>query len=478
MPAFRTVLLAIASLGFSAQLAGAADEPALGLVDLRPRIGASDLAQVTIELTEGGTTQVPLPDTKNTKTKDLPFSVSATLKYDEHRFAPTQGDITQGDITQGDIVTRAVRYFDKAEATIQVDAESTSPTLSDDRRLIVADAQGGRVVLTSPRGPLAREELDLVEVAGDSLVVDRLLPKEPVAADATWNDDPAVMAALLDVDSVASCEVSSTLDKFNADFALVRIAGSVVGAVDGAATELQIRGVYLFDRKIHRVTKLNLAIKEKRSVGGATRGLDSVAKLRLTVLPIESSEGLTPAAIATIPPTATAATSTGKRRIDLLLYNAERQGFRILHDRGWYVTTKEREATTLRRVDQGDVVAQCTITSLPAKAAGRQTTLEEFEKDIRFALRENFGELVSSREWTNAYHHSCLEVVLRGKVEDVPVEWHYYLVAPESGPRVSVAVTIEGPMVERLAGADRTLVNGIQLAPPQSKLAGKETDRR
>ena len=68
--------------------------------------------------------------------------------------------------------------------------------------------------------------------------------------------------------------------------------------------------------------------------------------------------------------------------------------------------------------------------------------------------------------------------MLRGKVEEVPVEWHYYLVAPESGPRVSVAVTIEGPMVDRLAGADRALVNGIQLAPPQSKVAGKETDDR
>jgi hypothetical protein len=125
----------------------------------------------------------------------------------------------------------------------------------------------------------------------------------------------------------------------------------------------------------------------------------------------------------------------------------------------------------MRRVERGDVLAQCTITSLPAKSAGRQTTLEEFERDIRYSLRENFGQLVSSRQWTNAFKHHCLEVVVRGTAEEVPVEWHYYLVAPESGNRVSVAVTIDGQMVERLASVDRALVNAIQLVPPAGRVA-------
>jgi hypothetical protein len=58
-----------------------------------------------------------------------------------------------------------------------------------------------------------------------------------------------------------------------------------------------------------------------------------------------------------------------------------------------------------------------------------------------------------------------LRCVVRGTAEDVPIEWHYYLVAPESGNRVSIAVTIQDDMVQRLATADRTLVNSVELLP-------------
>jgi hypothetical protein len=56
-------------------------------------------------------------------------------------------------------------------------------------------------------------------------------------------------------------------------------------------------------------------------------------------------------------------------------------------------------------------------------------------------------------------------------VDDVPVEWHYYLVAPESGPRVSAAFTIDGQMGDRLGNADRVLVNAIELVPVANKVA-------
>jgi hypothetical protein len=45
----------------------------------------------------------------------------------------------------------------------------------------------------------------------------------------------------------------------------------------------------------------------------------------------------------------------------------------------------------------------------------------------------------------------------------MPVEWHYYLVAPDSGHRVSLAFMMEGPMVERLNQSDRQLVESIEL---------------
>ena len=251
------------------------------------------------------------------------------------------------------------------------------------------------------------------------------------------------------------------MDESNANYVKVRLAGDVHGTADGAATQQEVRGVYLFDRKLRRVTRLNLAIREKRSIGGATPGLDAVAKVQIKIDPIKTSSHLSEDVISK-------STSTARSPLRDLLFDSPALGFRIKHDRQWYVTAEGRESATFRRVDGGDLVAQCTLTVLPPKSAGRQTSLEQFQKDMQFSLGKSFGELVSSRQWQNAAGLYCYEVVARGLVEELPVEWHYYLAAPESGNRVSAAVTIEKPMLDRVAGADRELVESLQLFPARA----------
>jgi hypothetical protein len=454
-------MLALAAMA-ATELAAA--EPAAP-IDMRPVVAPNDLAQVTLELEAGGTMRVRQDSGRSAETQELPMSAAAKLRYDEHRFAPASGSRA----------SRSVRYYDQAEAVLKVEPGGKTPRLSDPRRLVVAqlppaDEQADRpgtalrLFLASPRGLLSRDELDLLDVTSDSLVVDLLLPERPVSDGDTWSNDASAMAALLALDSVAHAEVRSVLDKHNDEFALAKLAGSVVGIADGAATEIELRGVFLFDRKLRRITRLNLAVKEIRSIGGATPGLDGVAKLRMNVKPIESSEHLSADVIAAL----RAPEKQPSRMLELV---AAEQGYRVIHDRGWFVTSTERERTTLRRVVGNDLVAQCTITKLPAKSEGRQTTLEEFERDIRFSLGKNFGQLVASRQWTNAFKHRCLEVVVRGTAEEVPVEWHYYLVFPENGHRVSVVATIDGQMVQHLAAADRRLVNAIQLVPIEGRVA-------
>jgi hypothetical protein len=424
-------------------------------IDLTPHMAADDLAQVTAEVTMGGNLRVPKKDGNAGEIQELPTSVNTTLRYDECRFTPSTGARP----------TRSARYYDQAEVAIKVDNDGQAQKLADERRLITVTNPGGRLLMSSPGGPLLREELDMIDAFGDSLIVDGLLPTQPVADGETWNNDAAVLAGLLSLDSVANCDVQSVLDKFNADFAISRLEGTVVGTFDGAATEMEVKGVYMFDRKLRRVTKLNLAVKEKRAIGGATRGLEGVAKLKMNMRPIATSEHLTAAVLTPL------RTQTASPAAEALQLDGTQQGFRLLHDRKWFVTNKERETITLRRVEQDDVVAQCTIASLPSKSAGRQTTLDQFIQDIRVTLKDDFGQLVSSRQWINSRGHHCLEAVVRGKADDVPVEWHYYLVAPESGSRVSLAFTIDGQMVDRLAGADRSLVNALELVPVANHVA-------
>lgn len=427
------------------------------VIDLSPASESAQLSHVSIQLEAGGQNLVrpkqEQPDDKTAAVEQkLPISVAAKLSYDEMRVGVKPTQLAAG-------TPLAVRYYDQAEAVIKVGDNSRTPNLTDDKRIIVLEQSQQRPMVYCPDGPLSRQQLDLLDVVGDSYGADRLLPAKPVAEGESWSNDAAIMGPLLTLDTVASCEVKSVLDEFNADYAKVRLAGDVQGTADGAAVQQEVRGVLLFDRKLKRITRLNLAVHEKRSIGGATPGLDAVAKVQVKIDQLEKSSHLNDDVVSKI----TAATRTP---LHDLVFESPTLGFRVKHDRQWYVTAERREAITFRRVDGGDLVAQCTLTVLPPKSAGRQTTLEEFQKDIAYSLGKNFGELVSSREWQNAAGLHGYEVVARGLVEELPVEWHYYLLAPESGVRVSIAVTIEKPMLDRVAGADRQLAESLQLFPP------------
>jgi hypothetical protein len=428
-------------------------------IDLTSGNEPGQLTHVSIQLEAGGHNLIRSEQKQSQRSQDdkaaadekkQPISVAAKLAFDEKR-------LTADANAAG--TPLAVRYYDEAEAIIKVNETGRAPKLADEKRTIIIEQSQQRPMAYCPDGPLSREQLDLIDVVGDTIGISRLLPKQPVAEGESWANDATVMGPLLTLDTVAVCEVQSILDEFNGSYAKVRLSGDVHGTADGAATQQEIRGVYLFDRKHRRITRLNLAVREKRSIGGATPGIDAVAKVQVKIDPIETSTHLTEDAIAK-------ATNAARTPLRDLLFESPALGFRVKHDRQWYVTAERREAVTFRRVDGGDLVAQCTLTALPPKSAGRQTSLEQFQQDITFSLGKNFGELVSSRQFQNSAGLYCYEVVARGLVEELPVEWHYYLLAPESGNRVSAAVTIEKPMLERVGNADRELVESLQLVPP------------
>jgi hypothetical protein len=423
-------------------------------IDLSPRIEPDAVTRVSVELEAGGSTIVRMENAQTgttDKEQRLPMSVSARLNYSERQLSADRHLINGSNAI-------AIRHYDVAEAVIKVDQSGVDPRLPDDRRLIVLENAGARPGMYCPHGPLSREQLDLIDTVGNSCVIDELLPEKPVSDGEAWSSGPTVMAALLTLDSVAVCEVQSVLEEFNTSFAKVRLAGVVHGTADGAATEQEVRGVYLFDRRLHRITRLNLAVREQRSIGGATPGMDVVAKLQIQIEPVETETPLGDDALAALRPIRPLPRD--------LVYESLPMGFRIHVDRNWFVTAKGRESVTLRRLDGSDLVAQCTLTMLAPKSAGRQTTLEQFQKDVTYSLGKGFGELVSTRQWQNSHDHYCYEVVARGHVDAVAVEWHYYLVAREAGHRISVAVTIEAPMVERVADIDRQLVQRLELFPP------------
>ena len=432
----------------------AAPAVADGTVDLTPQVTSGDVVRVVVELEVGGDLKVRDQSQSKTATeegplKTVPMSVNGTVEYDERLLPGVDGPLPQ----------RSARHYRSAEAVLKIAEGGETRKLSDTTRLVLVDAREGRPTIICPTGPMERDELDLIDLVGNTTALHALLPGKSVRDGETWPMDAATVQKLLGLDSVALCEVQSVLDEVNAGFARVRFTGQVNGAVDGAATELSLQGIYLFDRKLKRISQLNLAIQEARSIGPTSPGLDAVAKLRITLTPIAETAELSDQVVENLPTEIT-------DEMRLLQLRDENLGFTVTLDRQWYVTGDRREQKTLRRIDDDGLIAQCTMSKLPPQSAERQTTLEEFVRDIQFALGKNFREIASSEQWVNQQGERSMAAVVLGQVESVPVQWRYYLLAPEqTGSRLSVVVTVEQAAVDRLGKTDRELVDQIDLLP-------------
>jgi hypothetical protein len=426
--------------------------------DLAPTAPDDQVYQVEVELKVGGelTLRDPGANGKAGKAEELrrlPMSVAGKLGYEEQRL--------DGE--------RTLRYYNTAEATIKVDKGGKSPRLPESRRLSVTRTTPGHVILASPDGPLSREELDLIDVAGASTLLDGLLPGKKLPESESWQVPAEVMGALLGLDSVEICEVSNVVDEGNASYVKFQIAGLVHGRAEGAESEFDLRGLGLFSRRWGCVTQLNLAVKEIRKVGPATPGFDGVAKINIKRTPIDKAEHLSSERIARAKAAQDAPT-------DLIL-PAEELGFEVSHDRGWFLASETRTTLSMRRVAEGKLVAQATFTRIPSKSIERQPTLDQFENDVKLGLGKSLTEVVSSEEWSNRAGLHCLGVAARGRVQDLELEWRHYLTLPDAeGHSVSLTVTLAVDDRAAVANSDKLLAEALRLTTPVRKEVASKGD--
>lgn len=392
---------------------------------------------------------------EDNKPKRLKMSVVANLTYDERSLeVPAQ----PGGLW------RSVRYYDKAAAALRVGDTASKPTLSDQRRLIAVAIEGPAVTLFCPHGPLTRDELDLIDLVGNSLLMDRLLPSGAVKVGDSWKLDSDLMAALLGLDAVSQAEVASTLLTVTEERARFEINGRVSGAVGGVSTEIELKAKYHFDRKANRVSWFGLLVRENRSIGHVGPGLEVIARLQVKIVPNASSAALADAAIAQLP-------LTPSPELTRLTYQSPQGGWQFLHERRWYVTADEASLAVLRLVDRGEFVAQCKVSSLPNAVPGKEVTLAAFQEDIKRGLGKSFKQFVEAGQSASDLDYRMYRVVVDGEASELPIRWIYYYVADKHGRQVVFAFTIEGRLLSAFGKADEQLLATLRLADP--KVAAK-----
>ncbi len=351
---------------------------------------------------------------------------------------------------------RAQRFYEQAEAEIEVDDQVQQVELREDRRWIRVSAEANAPTMACLEGGLTRQELDLLEIPAGSHLLALLLPQEPVAVGDRWQHENDHLAPLFNLDAVTVNDVHSELKGVAEGEARMELTGQLVGSVQGAVTNLEIKAKYSFHLQHRQITWIALAIRENRSIGLGTPGLHVNARLRMVAEPVAETQPPPLPDVSDAPELETASTAA------LLEYRPEDRGFVLLHDRHWHVLREEPRLSVLRWVDQGQLVAQCNLLSLPPANAKHELKLEDFQQEIQRALGESAQRIVDARETDLGPEIRALRTVVSGQVSGVPIQWIYYhLTHTASGKRLSCVFTMSAEELERFGGEDLSLAGSI-----------------
>ena len=407
----------------------------------------SAITRVKAKFEVGGDLRLP----GDAKPSVLPMSVEAQFDYFERR-------IDDGSL---DLERRSIRYYLGAEAAIKVDKQANRSTLSDERRLVRAAVSQDHTTIGALHGHLTRQEQDLVDIPFNTLLLGKLLPAPAAAKGTTWKPADSIIAMLLGLDAVSRTDVENVLTAVKDDVGEIAISGALNGAIGGVATEIELKGKLHYDIPHHQPFALVLLIKEKRSVGHVSPGLDVVARLELQIAPVAETQQLSDAALAGIE------LATDGVPSPLACRSAE-GGFSLLYEPRWRITREERDSVVMRLVDRGELVAQCNVSVLPKLTGTEPITIETFQTEVRQSLGKHFGRFERAAEKPTPGGLRMLNVIAMGAVEGLPITWNYYLLIDSQGRRAAISFTMENALADRFGEADRLIIDEFRFEEPKS----------
>ena len=348
-----------------------------------------------------------------------------------------------------------VRFYHRADATSQIGDYTQKTELSADQRLIVVRTEENLCSLDSLRGPLTREELELIDNQANTALLGRLLPERDVALGETWTHPDDLVRPLLAIESIQQNRLKSRLRAVEGELALIDLEGSVRGSTRGVSTDLEVEGKYNFHLKQGRITWFTMRLKEDRAVGHAEPGIEVEARIRIAIEPGVGSPELADDRLAAIPDSAWAS-------IQPLECVSEPGGLRFFHERDWRTMVDRHDVLILRLVQRGDLIAQCNLTRLAQAQPARPMTQKRFEEEIRRVLGNRFGQTIEASESRTPKGLRQLRVAVTGVASEIPIRWIYYHLSDDTGRQASIVFTLDEKVLPRFAAADELLVSSFE----------------
>lgn len=418
-------------------------KPAQSTVELKSARKPGEVHSVEITIEVGG----DLTRNQDGKPTPVKMNVNGQVAYDERALPAGKDDAPT--------TVRAARHYRNATATLRIGDNTLRPSLRPERRLIGVRIDGGATTLFAPSGPLSHDEHDLIDIPGNSLLVDRLLPEKTVSIGDTWTHSDELAGLLVGLDKVNKNDLKSTLVSITESAARVEMAGKVEGSFSGIATSIEVKAKYQFNLVGKQVTWLGLLIRLNRPQGEFLPGVNLVALVQEYITPGQTPIHLTDAALEKTP---LDATPEAKR----LLHRSADGVWSLAHDRRWLLSSDDREATVLRWIEDGRPIAVCRVNTRPKKESEKWPTPTEFQAGVRESLGDRFEKTLDASEMRHPSGYRAYRMVAAGKEADKPTKWNCYLLADSQGRQVELVVSMSDETAKRLAGEDGRLFEGFR----------------
>ena len=368
----------------------------------------------------------------------IPLTAQATVQYTQRADAP-------GHVS---------RFYSEARSATDTGLERAVRQLGPDRRgIVVTRTPAGVMMAFSPAGPLTREELELVGEHFDADALPALLPPTPVALNATWPVPPDAARRALHFDGVIKSELVGTLTGLTDDAATVTISGTAQGLELGAEAEVKVTATLTFDRKLARVVKLDWTQIDHRKQGPASPATELTAKIGLTRTLLNEA----PAGLAAIAPNAEPSGAGA-----MLRYVDPRGRYEFVAPREWHVVGRTADHLTLRLIENGEFVAQATVTAWKSAQAGSHTPAAEFQALLGKLPGWVPGTIEAAGEVPTDAGRWLYRVAATGTQDGVAVAQTFYLLAGPKGQQVAVTVLCRPLARAKLGVRDAQLVNGVE----------------
>ncbi len=397
----------------------------------------------------------------------LPLDVRASLDYDQRISASNT------------LSPQAIRYFDKALATIKAGKGQTATELAASKRLVLARINRTKngthqFQIAAIGNTLSQQEYELLKNPGDPLSFAGLFDRRDIAIGDQWEPDKDQIADLLAVNRVISSTVSLMLKSVDSGVAKIYITGTAKAESDDANTDMNVKGIALLDIEKQLVTSLRMTIDEQRRAGQVAPGFEGTIKIDSRLAATASNTKVGKERLAEL--------HQGKKVRFLFQLDRKDREFTLLHDSRWRIIASDDEAVVMRYLEDGQLIAQCNVVQLPTRPADRPLTLPLFQEEIRKITADSQARIVAADQLTTPAGLETLRVVVDGMESEIEFKWLYYHVAAADGRRVTFVFTHEKDAADYFQSADQTLVNSIEFKTSregsQANRTGDEVKKR